>query len=173
LLLADARYRLSLAGMRDAEAEDVVAEAWAVALPRMRRLGERDGRRTPVLLAFLSTTVRNVVGTLLRRRDVRGAHVPLDGGSDVKAAEPPDDATGAVTGAARAERRDLVGAALDRLDPIDREVLLLRGVEQRSAGEVAAHLGLSPSATSMRYRRALDRLRAELPDSVFADLAEE
>jgi hypothetical protein len=28
------------------------------------------------------------------------------------------------------------------------------------------------SAASMRYRRALERLRAELPDSVFADLVE-
>lgn len=173
LLLADARYRLQRAGLRAADPEDVVAETWSVALPKLGRLGERDGRKTPVLLAFLATTVRNVVGTMLRRREVRGTHAPLADGASEGAPAPAADATGVVTGVARAERRDLVHAALERLDPVDREILLLRGVEQRSPGEVAETLGLAASAASMRYRRALERLRAELPDSVFADLAEE
>jgi RNA polymerase sigma-70 factor (ECF subfamily) len=80
--------------------------------------------------------------------------------------------SGVVTRAARAERRDLVLEALDRLEEIDREILVLRGVEQRGNAETAAMLDLAPSTAAMRYRRALERLRTELPDAVFHELEE-
>jgi RNA polymerase sigma-70 factor, ECF subfamily len=173
LLIADARYRLKKVGVVDVDAEDVVAEAWAVALPKLGRIGVEDRRRTPVLLAFLATTLRNVVGTLARRRSVRGNATSLDASASARPPEPAASATGVVTRAVRDERRDAVTAALERLDPIDREILVLRGVEQRSASEAADALGLSPSAASMRYRRALERLRSEIPDSVLDDLVDD
>jgi RNA polymerase sigma-70 factor (ECF subfamily) len=61
--------------------------------------------------------------------------------------------------ALRAERKLLLQEALDRLDPLDREVLALRHFEQLSNGEVAEELGLDKSAASKRYARALVRLK--------------
>jgi RNA polymerase sigma-70 factor (ECF subfamily) len=48
------------------------------------------------------------------------------------------------------------------MDPLDREVLALRHFEELSNGEVAAVLGLTKTAASNRYLRALKRLKAIL-----------
>ena len=50
-------------------------------------------------------------------------------------------------------------AALDRLPSHDREVLVLRYLEQLRHGEIAAVLGLSEGAVKVRHVRALERLR--------------
>ena len=52
--------------------------------------------------------------------------------------------------------------ALDQLDDIDREILLMRHCEQLGNSEVAELLGLSQPAAGMRYLRALRRLRSVL-----------
>jgi RNA polymerase sigma-70 factor, ECF subfamily len=58
-----------------------------------------------------------------------------------------------------------LGDALTRLPDDDREVILMRHHEQLSNQEVAAALGLTEAAASMRYLRALRKLRAVLvPD---------
>ena len=61
--------------------------------------------------------------------------------------------------AARRELREQLLAALDQMDPIDREVLALRHFEQLTNGEAAQALGLTAGAASKRYVRALERLR--------------
>jgi RNA polymerase sigma-70 factor, ECF subfamily len=61
--------------------------------------------------------------------------------------------------AQKAEVRVLLQEALNGMDPIDREVLTLRHFEELSNAEVAQLLGLSKTAASNRYIRALDRLR--------------
>ena len=65
--------------------------------------------------------------------------------------------------AIRGEEVNELTAALDAMDPIDREVLVLRHFEELSNGEVAALLGIQKTAASNRYIRALDRLRALMP----------
>jgi RNA polymerase sigma-70 factor (ECF subfamily) len=62
----------------------------------------------------------------------------------------------------REELRERVRAALNGLAPMDREVLVLRHLEQLSTEETAAVLGLSRSAVKMRLLRALERLRSLL-----------
>jgi RNA polymerase sigma-70 factor (ECF subfamily) len=61
--------------------------------------------------------------------------------------------------AVRAERKIRIQSALDAMDGLDREILALRHFEQLSNGEVARALGLSKSAASKRYVRALSRLK--------------
>ncbi len=61
--------------------------------------------------------------------------------------------------AVRAERKIRLQEALNSMDPIDREVLVLRHYEQLSNGEAALVLGLDKSAASKRYARALVRLK--------------
>jgi RNA polymerase sigma-70 factor (ECF subfamily) len=58
----------------------------------------------------------------------------------------------------RAERRIRLQEALNRMDPLDREILVLRHYEQMTNGDAASALGLSFKAASKRYTRALDRL---------------
>ena len=50
-------------------------------------------------------------------------------------------------------------AAVEQLDDDDREVILMRHFEQLANQEVAAALGLTEAAASMRYLRAMRRLR--------------
>jgi RNA polymerase sigma-70 factor (ECF subfamily) len=72
------------------------------------------------------------------------------------------------TPASEAIRRELqrrLDGAIAHLEEDDREVILLRHGEQLSNQEVAAALGLTEAAASMRYLRAVRRLRAALlPD---------
>jgi RNA polymerase sigma-70 factor (ECF subfamily) len=49
--------------------------------------------------------------------------------------------------------------ALQKLEEIDREVLILRHLEELSNQEVAEILGIDKYAASKRYVRALERLR--------------
>jgi RNA polymerase sigma-70 factor (ECF subfamily) len=51
---------------------------------------------------------------------------------------------------------------LKSLDDIDREVILMRYYEQLSNQEIAAALGLTEAAASMRHLRALRRLKEAL-----------
>jgi RNA polymerase sigma-70 factor (ECF subfamily) len=62
----------------------------------------------------------------------------------------------------RAEQRLMVQEALNDLDPIDREVLVLRHFEQLTNDEAALMLGLKKTAASQRYARALIRLKRSL-----------
>jgi RNA polymerase sigma-70 factor (ECF subfamily) len=69
----------------------------------------------------------------------------------------------------REELRQRVRAALGRLPAGDREVLVLRHLEQMPVKEVAAVLGVGEGAVRMRLVRALARLR----DLLDRDLGEE
>lgn len=55
-----------------------------------------------------------------------------------------------------------LGQALDRLDPGEREVLLLAGHDELTSREAAAALGISPTAFRMRLSRARRSLRKAL-----------
>jgi RNA polymerase sigma-70 factor (ECF subfamily) len=62
----------------------------------------------------------------------------------------------------RKETLAAVQGALLELPEIDREVLVLRYLEQLSTAETAAVLQLSEAAVKMRHRRALERLSQHL-----------
>jgi RNA polymerase sigma-70 factor (ECF subfamily) len=64
--------------------------------------------------------------------------------------------------AVRAEQRLFVQEALNRMDPLDREVLALKHFEQLSTAEMAQVLGLSRAGAGSRYLRAIKRLREVL-----------
>lgn len=59
----------------------------------------------------------------------------------------------------RSEQRARVRAALTRLADRDREVLVLRHLENLSVHETAAVLGITEGAAKSRHLRALERLR--------------
>jgi RNA polymerase sigma-70 factor (ECF subfamily) len=76
-----------------------------------------------------------------------------------------DPAMTPATAATQAELSRTVEAAIDRLADQDREVILMRHFEHLSNQEIAEVLGLNPPAASMRYLRALRRLRQLLQDA--------
>jgi RNA polymerase sigma-70 factor, ECF subfamily len=64
--------------------------------------------------------------------------------------------------AQRAEMQLRLQEALNRMDPVDREVLVLRHFEELSNVQTAQALGLEKTAASNRYIRALKRLKEVL-----------
>lgn len=73
----------------------------------------------------------------------------------------------AMTPAAAATQREIadkVEAAIELLGEQDREIVVMRHYEHLSNLEIAEALGLNPPAASMRYLRAIRRLRQVLDD---------
>ena len=73
--------------------------------------------------------------------------------------------------AIRHELQERLRAALEEMDPLDREVLALRHFEELGNNEVAKILDISKDAASKRHVRALMRLQEILTDSTGAPLA--
>jgi RNA polymerase sigma-70 factor (ECF subfamily) len=73
-----------------------------------------------------------------------------------------DNRTGPSARLMRDELRARVRAALDRLESQDREILVLRHLEQMPVKEIASLLDISASAVKMRRLRAIQRLQAAL-----------
>jgi RNA polymerase sigma-70 factor (ECF subfamily) len=77
--------------------------------------------------------------------------VPLD-------AAQPVESVGHETGLSA----QVVSQAIDRLDPIQRDVVVLKLLRGLSFGEVAEVVGATEAACKMRFRRGMDRLRDDL-----------
>lgn len=70
-----------------------------------------------------------------------------------------------LTPAAQATRREMASRmedALMKLNDLDRDIIIMRHYEQLSNDEVSKTLNLKPAAASMRYLRALRKLRNQL-----------
>lgn len=175
LLRIQAEYRLTGPLRRLHDADDLVDEVWLVALERLGDLRPREGRWTPVLLKYLSSTLLNKINNLLTSHLRNPAPMSLEGGRSAGRSVAPigrvaAGGTSVLGGALRHESQDAVHEALLRLEAKEREVLVLRGIEQIDNQEVARILGEQPGTVSKRFRRALGALRAQLPGSLFDEL---
>jgi RNA polymerase sigma-70 factor (ECF subfamily) len=169
---ASRRIAAHLQGLYDPE--DLVQEVWAVALPRLEGLRDRDGRITPVILRYLGSILINKYRNLMQKH-LREFPLPHPGehpGADGDAVDRlPDDATTVLSGVIRREACVRFREAVERLDDLDQQVVVLRGIEQVSNHDAALILGMPPATVSTRFGRALEKLRRMLPDTVFTDLA--
>src|SRR6516165_12114015 len=150
------------------DASDVIQEGY---LDAMRRLEEYTRDPSVSFYVWLRFLVGQRVAECHRRylgrpgRDVgrevsiyRGAIPGVSSGA--LAARLLGKLTSPSQAAMRAERKLQLQEALNRMDPIDREILVLRHYEQMSNSDAAAALGLEKAAASKRYTRALERLEA-------------
>jgi RNA polymerase sigma factor (sigma-70 family) len=128
------------------EADDAVAEAFAIAWRR-----QRDIPRDAELGWLIGVTRRVLANTRRGRRRAGALHALLDLQPKVTGPDPAD----------RVEDGEL-RAALMTLSPLDREAVVLTAWFGLSSAEAAHAIGISPAAFRMRAARARRRLRAAL-----------
>jgi len=152
------------------DASDVLQEAF---LDVSRRSGEyRDNPKLPVFLWLRLITGQRLMA--LHRRHLgaqmrdAGHEVSLHRGALLPASSISIAAmllgrlTSPTRAASRAEMQVRLQDVLNSMDPIDREVLTLRHFEELGNSETAQVLGITRSAASSRYIRAVMRLKKEL-----------
>lgn len=128
----------------DDVAQDVVMRLYsAPALRRLRASGSVDG--------YLFVMIRNRVFDEIRRNRVRWRE-----SAEGEYAEDSGD------GDLSLDQRIALEEVLDELSPDEHTLIRLRFWEDRSIGDIAAELGLSYSAASVRIFRLLRKLRERL-----------
>jgi RNA polymerase sigma-70 factor (ECF subfamily) len=162
------------------DASDVIQETFAEASRRLNDYVKNPSVTFFVWLRYLAAQQLQMLHRhhlKVQARDARREVSLYDGGlpeakSEVMAAQLLARLTSPSMAAAKVEMKARLLAALDMMDPIDREVLALRHFEQLSNTETAQVLGITTTAACNRYVRALERFRpivAALPGG-FAEL---
>jgi RNA polymerase sigma factor (sigma-70 family) len=133
--------------LRDtAAAEEVTAAAFERAYRKRNRFDPRRGEPR----AWLFGIARNAALDELRRR---GRQAELS-------AEPADlESLGTDAGAEADERRLTVAAALERLEPGERELIALKFFASLANAEIAQVLGIGESNAGTKLHRAMTKLR--------------
>ena len=134
-------------------AQDAVQDAW-LRLADPRTLAGLDTDTPEKLRSLLYITVCNAARN--QRRDRARHETPLaEGGWALL----PDPAPGPEAAAEAADARRILAAALYRLDPTDRAILLLQYGHGCTSAQIAALLGLRRAAVRKRAQRARQRLQ--------------
>ena len=166
-LLRMVEFRLDARLRGRVEAEDVLQEAYLDAAKRMHHFAEDTSTSFFIWLRMVVTQTlidihRRHLGAQMRDAGremvIRGA--PFSQATSFSlAASLLGRFTSPTLAARRTEMSEQLRAALEDMDPIDREVLALRHFEELTNSEVAEELGIQQKAASIRYVRALRRLR--------------
>jgi RNA polymerase sigma-70 factor, ECF subfamily len=150
-------------------ASDILQEAYIGALQRLPHY--QASTDVPIFVWLRSVTMQRLIDAHRRHvggrmrdagREIRLGEVEAIEAGPGHIAELFANTTSPSLAARRGEIMVLVRDALEQLDPIDREVLVLRHFEQMSNLEAAASLSIKPAAASKRYVRAVERLRSIL-----------
>ncbi|MEM7203226.1 MAG: sigma-70 family RNA polymerase sigma factor [Planctomycetota bacterium] len=169
-LLASAgrRHAAHLAPLADPA--DVLQDVWSNVFRRLDTLEFGSSTATAAFLAYLNRALNNCYNDLARRARREERAPGSSAASGVSLGAQPHPSSGVVTKANRRDAGDRLLKALAELPETDREVLILRGIEQRSLGEIEELLGVPSATISKRFQRALVKIRKILPQSFFADL---
>ncbi len=144
-------------GVYGADADDVLQDAFLAA---WRGAGTYRGDGSA--RAWLFTVARNAVRHSVRRRTGEPAHfAPVEAIDSSGAIAEAAGWGSAADGVAR-DTAELVRSALERLEPADREILVLRDIEGFSGEDTAVALSLSVQAMKSRLHRARLRLAAHV-----------
>lgn len=154
-------YRVARAVLRDdAEAEEVVQEAYLRAFSRLDRF-----RGESSFLTWLTRIALNVaLGRLRRRRSVLVQSAELDATDMERVIQFPSAQLNPEQAMARSQARELLEQVIESLPDPFRVVLVLRDVEDMSIDETARHLGLKPATVKTRLHRARKMMRMGLAE---------
>ena len=150
------RYLVYVLGRRDG-VDDLVQETW---LRVMERGKSYDGRSR--FEPWLFTVARHLAIDLVRRRRDVSLDAEDDGGPVVMA--PVSQGLSPFAMAARTEDAERLAGALQSLQPIYREALVLRFMEDLSLQEIAAVVGAPVPTVSARIYRGLAALRSQMEE---------
>lgn len=162
-IAAHVHRRLGPQLRRTLETQDVVQMTMVEVLRSTPRFVVSDRRHLRALLARMVENVLRMQANhqQAKKRDVRREIQPRTG-ETLLFLDPPGDGTQPDQAAERAELKDWVRLALELLEPMDRDVLLLREFEELTFHEIAERLGLAEDSARMRHRRALPKLARTL-----------
>jgi len=169
--LAQFRLHQQLHGRIDPD--DVLQEAYLDANSRLHHFAKEGGMSAFVWLRLivkqtLSDIHRRHLGVKKRSAN-REIALNLQGGAHTSAASLAAVLLGDMTSPSQAAVRAELGVrlehALGALSERDQEVLVLRHFEELSNKEAAEVIGVEQKAASIRYVRALARLKAQLEDA--------
>jgi RNA polymerase sigma-70 factor (ECF subfamily) len=147
------RYLLYLTGNREL-AEDVFQETWMRVLMRGAQFNGNSRFDT-----WLFTIARNLVIDLRRRRSMASLDEMFESGDDDRPFEIASQDKSPFDHLATLESGQLVAEALLTLDPLHREVLVLRFHEEMSLEEIARVTRAPLSTVKSRLYRGLASLR--------------
>lgn len=147
-----ARGRVPASVRGEANTEDVLQDA---VVNTLRLVSASRLKSVSGLQFYLRRSVMNRIRDLIRRTIRRGGPAAL---VDDVASDRPSPLESAV----RAERLEHFLAALQRLTPADRQLVVWRVELGYSVVEIAQRLGKPVPTTAMRVSRALQRLKAAL-----------
>ncbi len=138
--------RLCLARLENtADAEDVAIETFTAAAKGIKKFRGESRLATWLYRICLNRIARQ------KRKSARNPEIlPLDNCPEDSATQEPEKTPDQIL---------ILRQALADLPARDRTILILRYLEDLRPGEIAAILGIKPSAVSMRLRRAEARLR--------------
>jgi RNA polymerase sigma factor (sigma-70 family) len=162
-LFAWARIRAGVEGAVHADPEDLMQEVWLRAL---EEIGEYDPSRA-TFRAWIFGIAKNVLYEMWREQGGRGPSPPPVRVSAAIEAWP-DVATTIHTRLVREEAIELLLAQAEKLDPIDKKLLLCCGFEDMTCTEAATRLGLAAEAAIKRWQR----LREHLAERGFGEILE-
>jgi RNA polymerase sigma-70 factor (ECF subfamily) len=168
------RFRMDPRLASRVDPDDVLQEAWLAATQRLKHFLAAESMSPFVWLRLIvgQTLVdvhRRHLGAQMRDayKEVSLNVAALSQSTSVSIA---GQLLGSMTSPSQALIRDETArqleSAIENMDPLDREVLALRHFEELTNSEVAEVLGIQQKAASIRYVRALRRLKellAELP----------
>jgi RNA polymerase sigma-70 factor (ECF subfamily) len=103
---------------------------------------------------------------LAQRRSMEREEPIGSGGSNGVMGQVYDHELTPAAAALRQEMQRRLQTALTTLGDDDRDIILMKHFEQMSNQEIAAFLGLSEPAASMRYLRAIRKVKAVLQESL-------
>lgn len=147
----DRVYRLVMRMVQRPEvAEDVVSDVF---LALQRNLHRLDPSRDP--WPFIVTIASNRCRDLVTSKRWREPARSLETAADQTSAAQEDPL-------ARDEREAAVRAALTRLPPLTRMIVVLRVWEDRPHGDIARIVGTHPASVRKQYSRALNELQRHL-----------
>ncbi len=165
-LMAMINRRISTKLALRIDPEGLVHEAFIRALPRWQALSPKPADLDAWVYGQVLDRFREVVrGALGPVHDV-DRHMAWPVGSVGPMAEHLiDSQTGPNTALSRAERCKVVRAALEKLDPIDHEILALRYFDGLSFTQIGAILGLKENTANTRALRAAVKFRRLIPSA--------
>jgi len=166
------RFRLDARLANRVDPDDILQEAYVAAAQRLSHYAQHPNASPFVWLRLIvkQTLVDVHRRNLLTQRRDADRERNVDGWTaDQTSASLAVCLVGSWTSPSQAAARDellaTVRQAIATMDPLDQEVLALRHFEELTNGEVAEVLGLQVKAASIRYIRALQRLKELLAAS--------